>query len=142
MYKRQGYTIPHSIPSGPINVLSTLGISKHGIQAGRINLELSQATASTHWSLHSVRVRVRVRVGWSASGTTANSPVKIHYQGVTTPPARTAVKCNWESFDVTIARRLIDDDGVTVVRNVSPVTVNVQYPIWGMQREDGGNPPR
>ena len=29
---------------------------------GRINLEPSQATASKHWSLHSVRVRVRVRV--------------------------------------------------------------------------------
>ena len=43
-------------------------LSKNSIQVGRINLEPSQATASKHWSLHSVRVRarVRVRVGWSA----------------------------------------------------------------------------
>ena len=35
--------------------------AKHSIQVGRINLEPSQATASKHWSLHSVRVKVRVR---------------------------------------------------------------------------------
>ena len=48
--------------AGPVNVQSTLSISNHG----RISLEPSQATASKHWSLPSVRVRVevRVRVGW------------------------------------------------------------------------------
>ena len=59
---------PHIIPSGPINVQSMLTISKHSIQAGRINLEPSKATASKHWSLHVARVQVRVwgriRVGW------------------------------------------------------------------------------
>ena len=30
-------------------------------------------------------VRVRVRVGWSALHTTVKTPVKIHYEGVTTP---------------------------------------------------------
>ena len=40
---------------------------------GRINLERSQATASKHRSPHSVRVRVRV--GWSASGATAKIPL-------------------------------------------------------------------
>ena len=42
-----GYTVPHSIPSGPINIQSTLSIPKHSIQAGRINLESSLATART-----------------------------------------------------------------------------------------------
>ena len=61
-----GYAVPHIILSGPINVQSTFSISRHSIQVGRINLEPSQATASKHWSLHGVRVRVwvRVRVGW------------------------------------------------------------------------------
>ena len=46
---------------------------------GRINLEPSQATASKHWSPHSVRVRARVmvRVGWSASGTTAKNLYQV-----------------------------------------------------------------
>ena len=33
------------------------------------------------------------------------------------------------------------DDGVTVVLNVSSVTVAYSTPFWGTQREDGGNPP-
>ena len=41
-----GYTVPHSIPSGPINVQPTLSISKHSIQVGRINVEPSQVIAS------------------------------------------------------------------------------------------------
>ena len=47
---------------------------------GRINLEPSQATASKHRSPHSVRVtvRVRVRVGWSASGATAKTPLHMY----------------------------------------------------------------
>ena len=42
---------------------------------GRINLEPSQATASKHRSPHSVRVRIRIRVGWSESGATAKIPL-------------------------------------------------------------------
>ena len=57
------YTVhPTASRASPINVQSTLTISKHSIQVGRINLEPSQATASKHWSLLSVWVRVRV--GW------------------------------------------------------------------------------
>ena len=58
------YTVPivqgfptHSIASRPNQLKS---ISKQSNQVGRINLEPSQATASMHWSPHSVRVRVQV----------------------------------------------------------------------------------
>ena len=63
-----GFTVPHSIPSRPnqrpINVEPFQ--AQLSIQIGRINREPSQATASKHWSPHSVRVKVgvRVRVGW------------------------------------------------------------------------------
>ena len=61
-----GYTVTHSIPSRPDQRPINVESSKHGIQVGRISLEPSQATASKHWSLHSgrVKVRVRVRIGW------------------------------------------------------------------------------
>ena len=53
-------------PTPPRACRINLSISKHSIHVGRINLGPSQATASKRWSLHSVRVkvRVRVRVGW------------------------------------------------------------------------------
>ena len=58
----------YSTPQHPEPAQSTskqrIVFTKHSIQVGRINLEHSQATASKHWSLHNVRVRVRVRVGW------------------------------------------------------------------------------
>ena len=50
-----------------MNFQSTLSISKHSIQVRRINLEPSQATASKHWSLHSVRVRV-IGLGFGSGG--------------------------------------------------------------------------
>ena len=50
--------------AGPINVQATLSIFKHSINVGQISLEPSKATSSKKLSLHSVRVRVRVRVGW------------------------------------------------------------------------------
>ena len=55
---------------------------------GRINPEPSHATASTHRSPDSVpiRVRIRVRVGWSPSGTTANPPLHTYVPGTTYIP--------------------------------------------------------
>ena len=41
---------------------SFYSLSKQSNHMGRINLEPSQATASKHWSPHSVPIRVRVRV--------------------------------------------------------------------------------
>ena len=53
----------HSIPSR-LNQLKSL--SKQSNHMSLINLEPSRATASKHWSPHSVRIRVRVRRKGSA----------------------------------------------------------------------------
>ena len=55
-------------PQHPEPAESTYSLSKQSnLHMGRINLQPSQATASKHWSPHSIqsRVRVRVRVEWS-----------------------------------------------------------------------------
>ena len=54
---------------------------QHSPMAESTSREPSEATASKHRSLHSVRVRVKVgvRVGWSASGATAKSPYMYMY---------------------------------------------------------------
>ena len=60
IYTGHTAAVPHSIPSRPNQRINS--VSEHSIKVARINLEHSQATASKHWSLPSVRVRVRVRV--------------------------------------------------------------------------------
>ena len=67
------YSTPHHPPepaqsTSNQRLYTWYSLSKHSIQVGRTDLDrvFTAKTASKHWSLHSVRVRarVRVRVGW------------------------------------------------------------------------------
>ena len=55
-------------------------LSKHSIQAGRLNLDPSQVTASKHRAPRSIRIGVRVLVGWLTLGGMAKTHSKINYQ--------------------------------------------------------------
>ena len=59
-------------------------VSKHSVQAGRVNLEPSHVTTiQAQVNPHSVpasRVRVRTLVGWSTLGSTAKQNRKVYYQ--------------------------------------------------------------